>query len=1377
MKKLLLLCSLLLQYTYCLFAENHWRTHFSYNSVQQIALDNNEVYALANGKMFSINQQTEQLTLFTNFSGLHGIDIVQIAYDNLHEQLLILYADGKMDIMRNGRIHYIPDLYNKQITLSKKCNNITFLDKMAYLSMDFGILTFDLEEYEFVDTYYIAPAAKEVQVTDVMFYGDSIYAQTPKVIYAAHTEDDIVDFRYWHACQVPPTPFDTTKGQEYISRKGDVWKVADTKGVARELISGEQVFYLPDGPCVNTAHRLEVVNGKLYAVPGGRWTTQNNTPGNVMIYENNKWTNITNSYIEKQTSKKARDFMDVAIDPTNPSRFFVTSFGTGLYEFRDTTFYAHYTTNNSILSSAAPSDPDGYTRLESAVFDKENKLWVCVNGDVDTTLVCFLPDGSQRGVNFYTDSTTRFIFHTSSSLVIDATNSQRKWLVSCRSTAAVAQLDDGGTPFNAQDDQCKVRTEFYDQDGSLIAPKYYYTLSQAPNGDIWIGSVYGPIIIPTNINFLQSNQCRRLRIDMPDGTNFLDTERVNAFAWDNEENIWIGTQIGGVYVLNPDGTEILAHYTSDNSEMPSNTVLSLAYDSNNQQMFIGTARGIVSYIENPNTSSNTDISDDEITYGRMYKWRSHSAYTQIKEVVVMGDKVYALSSNSLFSVNKKDREIEYYTKLDGLSSSIINHIAYNQQLNRMLITYQNGQLDIMDSNGKIYNISDLFLKQMSISKQVNDICMYQDKAILGMNFGLLVIDMKKIEISDTYYIGENSSEVNVNYITLTEDNIYAATDKQLYYANLSGNLMDYAYWTIIDMPNRYTPIHSMCTYNDIVYILQDKKLYQLKGNLWEIIESPYALRDLCVSKNNFLALPDNRLGVCKIHDNLSITEYITYGYNYAIQEDGNAYWLGTRDNGLVRLQITSTLSHPYDIQENYPDGPLNNFSYRLRFFGDKLYMLAGGRWTTEYERPGDIMIYENDTWRNIKNEDLIPQTNHALSDMMNVAQDPNDPSHYFVTTYGTGLLEMYNDQVKKLYLPSNSNLFSAAPDNPDKYTRTDGAMYDDKGNLWVLNMGSGNGNVHVISPDGKWHSFDLEQKGSRIVLQTTGEILVDNRNSQWKWIPLLRATAGLVLLQDNGTPTNPKDDKVTYRQEWIDQNAQPIIPNNIYAIAQDHTNTIWVGTSSGIFAIPASVDFSNSNLCKRVVIPRNDGSGLGDYLLDNEQINAIAIDGANRLWVGTATSGIYLLNPIGSIDDVSYTVETVAHFTTDNSIMPTDEVLSIAIQESTGEVFIGTGGGLVSYMSDATKSEETFDNLYAFPNPVHPTYQGYITIKGMMENSEVRIVDTGGNLVKTLQSTGGSAVWDGTNANGQRVVSGVYTALCNTITDKGHGEVKILIMN
>ena len=425
------------------------------------------------------------------------------------------------------------------------------------------------------------------------------------------------------------------------------------------------------------------------------------------------------------------------------------------------------------------------------------------------------------------------------------------------------------------------------------------------------------------------------------------------------------------------------------------------------------------------------------------------------------------------------------------------------------------------------------------------------------------------------------------------------------------------------------------------------------------------------------------------------------------------------------------------------------------------------------------MIYENNVWTSIKNADLEKAVGgHKLLDFMNVAQDPMDADHYFITTYGTGLLEMKGMSVLNLYLPSNSGLLAADPKNPEAYTRTDGAMYDDQGNLWLLNLGDESGKVHVVSPNGKWHSFDLYNNRDRIQLHTAGEIFTDNRNSQWKWIPVLRAGAGMILLQDNGTPTDHGDDNVTYRTSWIDQNSKIINPSEVRAVAQDQDGTIWVGTSSGIFAIPHYVDFTKSNQCVRVVIPRNDGSELGDYMLDNEQINAIAVDGANRLWVGTANSGIFLLNPVGDIENINfYTMETVAHFTTHNSILPEDEIMSIAIQESTGEVFIGTSGGLVSYMSDASKPHDTFDNLYAYPNPVLPTYHGYITVKGMMENSDVRIIDPSGNLIKTIQANGGSAVWDGMNANGQRVASGVYTVLCNTRSGKGHGSVKILVMN
>ena len=229
------------------------------------------------------------------------------------------------------------------------------------------------------------------------------------------------------------------------------------------------------------------------------------------------------------------------------------------------------------------------------------------------------------------------------------------------------------------------------------------------------------------------------------------------------------------------------------------------------------------------------------------------------------------------------------------------------------------------------------------------------------------------------------------------------------------------------------------------------------------------------------------------------------------------------------------------------------------------------------------------------------------------------------------------------------------------------------------------------------------------------------------------------------------------------------MPEEIYCIAQDHEGVIWVGTSSGIFTIPETVDFFLSNRCERIIILRNDGTNLGDYLLGSEQINCIAVDGANRKWIGTAASGIFLLSESGK--------ETIAHFTTENSLLPSNKVLSIAIQESTGEVFIGTSGGLVSYMSDAIEPAPNFNDIYAYPNPVYPNYKGVVVIKGLMKDTEVRIVDANGNLVKLISASGGEAVWDVTNAWGQRVASGIYTVICNTLDGKVSGHTKVMVMN
>ena len=1349
--------------------EMKWQTHFAYNNVEQIALYGDEVYALANGKIFSINQMTEHITLYNNQSGLYGMEIVQLMADTARNQMLIVYADGKMDVLCKGTMHYISDLYSKKMTSSKRCNNVTIAGDLAYLSMDFGILTFDLNRYEFPNTFYIGAEASDVRVLDVVLVGDSIHAKTAAGVYSACLKDNIVDFRYWHLSKGSHVVFDAKKGKEYVNELGDVWTAVGTQGVRCQFVTGIEHTYLPSGPLVNTPYHMTCANGRLFVVPGGRWVNQEGKPGHVMMYDNEEWVNITSSYIQGKTGKKALDFVHIAIDPKDSEHYFVASYGTGVYEFYNDTLVNHYTPHNSILGSAAPTAPDTYTRVDNLAFDVDGRLWCVVAGGIDTSLVAFMPDHTQRGVNLYVES-GKFSLSTPGGLVIDRTQPNRKWLLGCRMAPALALLDDGGTPFDASDDRSKVQSQFYDQDQNVIVPEFFYTMAQAPNGDIWVGSSIGPLILPHDVDFMETNQCVRLRITMPDGSNFLDLERVNAFEWDDSEYIWIGTQTSGVYVVDTEKQEIVACYTSNNTVMPSNTVISLAFDELSKKMYVGTAMGLVSVELSGDSETATDgPNKEDITYGNMYQWRSHAAFTSMDELAVLGDEVYTRSGQSLFSVEKESGLINYHTRLTGLNGARIDHIAHNTTLNKLLITYQDGQLDIMDAAGDVQNISDLYLKQMSLSKVVNDICMYQDKAYLAMSFGILVIDMQKLEIEDTYYIGMNSTEVNVEYITIHDGKIYAASQTGLYVADLTDNLVDYNFWNKQSLPGSKA-LQGLRAHDGKVYLVRNMLLYALQDNQWQTYPTEYPIRRLTKTEHHLYLMPENVYGVLEVQDDGKVAMTNTYGYVNDVAEDGNTLWFATRDDGVVKY--ANDLHSPY-----FPDGPSSNYSYRLRFFGDKLYMLPGGRWANQYKRLGEVMMYENGEWNNIKNGELVKSAGMPIYDIMNVAQDPLDANHYFLTTFGSGVIEMRGDSVETIYLPDNSTLKSAVPTNPTSYTRTDGAMYDEQGNLWILNMGITDGNIQILSPDGRWTAYDLLHKGLPVTLHTAGEIMVDQRNPQWKWIPLLRYNTGLILLQDNGTPTNPSDDKSVYRQEWMDQNGHLIAPEQIHCLAQDQNNTIWVGTSKGLFIIPDKVDYMASNACERIIIPRNDGTNLGDYLLENEQINAIAVDGANRIWIGTAASGLYLMGFTEPTADMNSTLEMISHFTTENSLLPSNDILAIALQESTGEVFIGTGSGLVSYMSDAVEPEEDFSSLYAYPNPVYPNYKGSVVIKGLMADTEVRIVDAAGNLVKKLVGNGGEVVWDMTNAQGQRVASGVYTALCNTQSGNGHGAVKVLIMN
>ena len=210
--------------------------------------------------------------------------------------------------------------------------------------------------------------------------------------------------------------------------------------------------------------------------------------------------------------------------------------------------------------------------------------------------------------------------------------------------------------------------------------------------------------------------------------------------------------------------------------------------------------------------------------------------------------------------------------------------------------------------------------------------------------------------------------------------------------------------------------------------------------------------------------------------------------------------------------------------------------------------------------------------------------------------------------------------------------------------------------------------------------------------------------------------------------------------------------NDVYCITEDLEGEIWIGTSKGVavYKNPQQV-WNNENFY--AIQPGLDlNDGLYHPLLETETVTAITIDGANRKWIGTKGSGVFLVSENGE--------KEILHFTSDNSPLMSNTITTIAVNQISGEVFFGTGDGLISYQGDAVKGNDSFAGVYVYPNPVREDWDGPVTVTGLKENSDIRITDITGNLVFKTTSLGGQAVWKGINLNGIRVKTGVYLVFC-----------------
>lgn len=748
----------------------------------------------------------------------------------------------------------------------------------------------------------------------------------------------------------------------------------------------------------------------------------------------------------------------------------------------------------------------------------------------------------------------------------------------------------------------------------------------------------------------------------------------------------------------------------------------------------------------------------------MGKWRTHFAYNSVSQIAQSENKIYAMSEGALFSIDKQDGGMEFYSKLSGLNGSNISRFEYDSANHLLLIIYTNGNIDVLNEKG-VTNIPDLYNKQMSASKGVNQIQFYQNKAYLSCDFGIIVLNMQKKEVADTYYIGPDASEVKVLNTAINNGTIYALTASTLFKASVTEpHLVNYEFWSSVTGLPGSGDLQSVTSFSGKLILLRGGKLYKLgTDNTWSTFLPDLTVSNLNLSNSKLNVFTTTSVNIVDTLLNVKTVSNLATITDAEYDSQSDIYWFAANDLGVISYKQVTTETPIVNYYK--PDGPAANIPWNMMFSGKKLFVVIGGRWDTQYNRPGVVMMYENGVWTNILGSTIQNQTGKSVLDFMNVAVDPTDNKHFFVTSYGTGLYEFKNNAFATLYNETNSTIKSIFSGN-SLYMRLDGAILDQNNNLFLTNTRAASG-IKVRLADGTWTQLTYPGVASQ---PTLGKIMISNQNPNQKWVTSVRSTPGICIFDDNGTITDQTDDKSIFYSSFTDNDGNSLSPTAYYCTVQDKNGVVWVGTDQGPLLFSNTSKVFNSNYtCSRVKIPRNDNTNLADYLLVGEKIKSIAIDGANRKWLGTESSGVYLMSENG--------LETIQHFTITNSPLLSNDILSIAIHPVTGEVFFGTGQGIVSYQSDASEAGSTFSNVHAYPNPVRQNFTGVITITGLVENTQVKITDLNGNLICQTISNGSIATWDGKDVHGRKVSTGVYLAVCVSEDGTQSTITKILVIN
>ena len=751
---------------------------------------------------------------------------------------------------------------------------------------------------------------------------------------------------------------------------------------------------------------------------------------------------------------------------------------------------------------------------------------------------------------------------------------------------------------------------------------------------------------------------------------------------------------------------------------------------------------------------------------------SHISLNRFFSVAADANTVYAATDNGLLLLEKSSiaydqPELASWTKVDGLSDIGIIRVHFDETHNVLMICYENGNIDLIQDD-KVMNVRDVKDKSITGSKRLQSCRIIDDYAFLVYPFGIVIFDMQEMIIKDTWFTKRNNVQLTPTDVSLSNQKYYVSTTQGVFsMSEHSPMLSDFSQWTeendwnvsfLAGFPDRIFAVHVSEPGSGL------DTLCVSFGNEWMATDLTYqSVRSLTAQHDTLMICNWNTVELYTPDlTQLFLAYWFENGQYPDIREgvlDGDCFWVADMTFGLVYYSMTY-----YTYRFYTAPGPYANYVEHMAASNGVVAAVHGSRkgstaFSPAYRYPA-LSWFQNQEWQYNADDFQKWDSVNLTHDLTRVAINPKHQDEWAVASWGNGVFKCKNQQVVEHYNAVNSPL-----DSTMGKTFVSGLQYDKKGNLWMTNSYC-NTMLKMLATDGTWYSYNIT---SSIGASDLGEVvaenlLIDSRGYKWVNFPRSGVAYHLIAFTDNGTYDNPGDDRLAR----IDMNAAAEVSSTtVYCMAEDLDGEIWIGTDKGVKVIYYPSKVFDGNAYPRNILLEQDG--YVSVLFEYEEVTAIAVDGANRKWIGTNKAGVFLMSENGQ--------EQLLHFTAEDHPLFSNQIVDICVDQFTGEVFFATEKGLVSYRGTATGGFTTYEDLPVYPNPVPHDYSGAVAVNGLKANSLCKITDSSGKLVWQGYSDGGQLVWYCKDHYGNRPATGVYYVMASDEDGKEKIVTKFVFIN